>query len=226
MIEQVLNIETTQARRLTLHSLLYLPADYEARPSEQFPLILFLHGSGERGDNLEQVKKHGLPKKLESGWECPFCIVAPQCPADSIWVYQLEALSVLLDSVSSQYRVDPGRVYLTGLSLGGTGTWYMAGAFPKRFAAIAPICGHNTGRSHCELFKHIPAWIFHGAKDPLIPVDEARQMEAALQSLGAEVRLTIYPDAAHDSWTPAYDDPDLYRWFLRHTVMRSTEPPR
>jgi predicted peptidase len=216
MIEEALALETKEMKRLALKYLLFSPIDNQDRSTDLFPLILFLHGSGERGNHLEDVKKIGLPKKLQSWPDCPFIVVVPQCPADSVWAYQLDALKALLDSVIASYQFDVSRIYLTGMSLGGTGTWYLAGAFPTYFAAISPICGHNTGRSQCALFSHIPVWIFHGAKDLLIPVAESQHMEAALKSLDADVRLTVYPDADHDAWTLAYDEPELYLWFLRH----------
>ena len=221
MIERIASFETTFNKQIALNYLLYLPADYEAQASTEFPLILFLHGAGERGSDLENVKRLGLPGKLQNWTDCPFIVIAPQCPSDSVWVYHLDALRALLDSVIADFRVDVDRVYLTGMSLGGTGAWYLAGAFPDYFAALAPICGHNTGRSHCTLFSHLPVWLFHGAKDIVVPVSESQSMAAALRSLDANVRLTVYPDAGHDAWTPTYDDPELYAWFLQHRRARS-----
>lgn len=206
----------TISKSVALKYLLFLPAAYHQQPETAFPTILFLHGSGERGDDLELVKKYGLAKRLENWPECPFIVVSPQCPADSGWGFQLDALNALLDSVIVGSRVDTARLYLTGLSLGGAGTWEMAIASPMRFAAIAPICGRGTSRSLINNLKDIPIWVFHGAQDPIVLVSESERMVAALQEIGADVRLTVYPDADHDSWTRTYDDPELYQWFLQH----------
>jgi predicted peptidase len=180
-------------------------------------MILFLHGSGECGDNLELVKKYGLAKRLESWPECPFIVVSPQCPLGSVWLYQLDALNALLDRIIADYRVDKTRIYLTGLSLGGMGTWEMATAFPSRFAAIAPICGRGTSRILIDNLKELPTWVFHGALDTVVPVSESERMVTAMHEIGANARLTVYPDADHDSWTRTYDNPELYEWLLQHS---------
>ncbi len=216
MIEHSLSFDTTIQKRLGLKYLVFLPTRYESG-AERFPLILFLHGTGERGDDLARVKQAGLPKRLDGWSDCPFIVVAPQCPADSIWTFQLDALSALLELVIDTYRIDARRIYLTGLSLGGNGTWYLATALPSRFAAIAPVCGRGTSQSVVHLLKDTPAWVFHGAQDQVVPVQESERMVQALREAGAEVRLTVYPDAAHDSWTRTYDTPELYDWFLRHS---------
>ncbi len=195
---------------------LWLPADYETNPAAAYPLIMFLHGSGERGTDLTLIHKHGLTRQLQSWPECPFIVLAPQCPLDSIWVFELDALDSLLDAVLARYRVDATRVYMTGLSLGGTGTWHMAMKYPQRFAAIAPICGHNPGASLITPLKDIPIWVFHGAKDAVIPVSDSQTIVARLQAAGADARFTIYPEADHNAWTPTYANPELFAWFLQH----------
>lgn len=216
MPQQNLAYTATISKVVGLKYLLFLPATYDQQPDQSFPLILFLHGSGECGDDLELVKKYGLAKRLESWPECPFIVVSPQCPAGSVWLYQLDALNALLDHIMASYRVDTARTYLTGLSLGGMGTWEMATAFPTRFAAIAPICGRGTSRILIENLKEIPTWVFHGALDTVVPVAESERMVTALEEIGGEVRLTVYPDTDHDSWTRTYDNPELYQWFLQH----------
>jgi poly(3-hydroxybutyrate) depolymerase len=137
--EQMLEKQITT--NISLRYLLYLPESYSRQKGQKWPLLLFLHGAGERGNDLNLVKKHGPPKLMEQGKEFPFIVVAPQCPSESWWTEELDALAALLDEVQSRYAVDPDRVYLTGLSMGGFGTWTLACRYPERFAAIAPICG-------------------------------------------------------------------------------------
>jgi predicted peptidase len=198
-----------------LDYLLYLPPGYDSDPAQRFPLILFLHGSGERGSDLERLKLHGIPQKLENGLELPFIVVSPQCPADSHWTLHVEALNTLLDNIVARYRVDEDRLYLTGLSMGGAGAWMLAGAYPERFAAVAPICARIVPLPLPRL-KHLPIWAFHGDADEVVPVSEAQRTADGLNAIGGNVRLTIYPGVGHDSWSQTYSNPELYEWFLRY----------
>ena len=192
--------------------LLFLPKQHGTR-SERCPLILFLHGAGERGDDLESVKVHGLPKILERRKDFPFMVVSPQCPEDGWW--SSEVLNALLDEVMSRYAADEDRIYVTGLSMGGYGTWSLAVEYPHRLAAIAPICGGGIPALACRI-KDLPVWAFHGAKDDVVPLRESESMVNSLKECGGNVSFTVYPDADHDSWTPTYDNPALYAWFLKH----------
>jgi predicted peptidase len=192
--------------------LLYLPPDYEAASS--WPLLLFLHGVGERGRDLDRLEAHGVPRVLARGDRLPFVTVSPQCPSGSYWSSEL--LAALLGEVSAEVRVDPDRVYGTGLSMGGYGLWALALDRPFLFAAIAPVCGGGDPR-RAGLLRRVPVWAFHGARDPVVPVGASRRMVEALQRCGGEARLTVYPDAGHDAWTETYDNPELYEWFLTHT---------
>ena len=198
---------------VTSRYLLSLPADYNKQPKKKWPLVLFLHGAGERGDNLELVKVHGPPKLIEQGQQFPFIVVAPQCPADAWW--QPEKLAALLDDVERRYRVDKRRIYVTGISMGGFGTWLLALSCPRRFAAIAPICGGGHWWA-VPCIKHLPVWVFHGKKDRVIPFERSAEMVAALRKYGGKVKFTVYPKAEHDSWTVTYENLELYRWLLRH----------
>jgi predicted peptidase len=211
--EQMFQKEIT--RTVSLRYLLYLPKGYGENKEQKWPLILFLHGAGERGNDLELVKKHGPPKLIGQGREFPFIIVSPQCPIDSWWTEMLDGLVALLDEVQSKYAVDPDRVYLTGLSMGGFGTWALGCRHPERFAAIAPICGGGEWFLATRL-KNVPVWAFHGAKDPVVPLRESTEMVDALKRAGGDVQLTVYPEAQHDSWTETYNNPKLYEWFLNH----------
>jgi predicted peptidase len=196
--------------RVTLDYLLYLPEDYEQR--EAWPLMLFLHGAGERGDDLELVKRHGPPKLVETNEGFPFILVSPQCKPDRWW--EPVELTALVDEIVAKHRVDEDRIYVTGLSMGGFGTWSLAAHAPARFAAIVPICGGGE-RYWAKRLKHLPVWVFHGAQDRVIPVERSREMVDALNQHGGNAKLTIYPEAGHDAWTDTYDNPELYEWLLQ-----------
>ncbi|MEZ4668964.1 MAG: alpha/beta fold hydrolase [Anaerolineae bacterium] len=201
-----------------LNYLLHLPPDYAQSHAKKWPIILFLHGMGERGnepDHLERLKKHGLPRMLESRGDFPFIVVSPQCPGESWWPYEVHALNAFLDDIVERYPVDLSRIYLTGLSMGGFGTWGLAAMYPHRFAAIAPICGGGIPAMAAAL-KDLPIWAFHGALDEIVPLSNSEKMVDALRALGANVRFTVYPDLMHDSWTVTYDNPELYSWFMEN----------
>ncbi len=190
--------------------LLYLPEGYGAGEKE-WPLVVFLHGAGERGDSLALVAIHGPPKLVREGRAFPFILVSPQAPEGERW--SVEYLSALLDEVESAYRVDENRIYLTGLSMGGFGTWAWVAEEPERFAAVAPIAGGGEPWAACAA-KAVPTWAFHGAQDSVVPVERSREMVEALEACGGDIRYTEYPDATHDSWTATYDNPALYDWLL------------
>lgn len=205
--------------QVTLDYLLYLPPDYAQKPA--WPLMLYLHGAGERGDNLERVKTHGPPKLIAAGKQFPFIVVSPQCPKDRRWE-PLE-LSALVDEITEKYKVDKDRIYVSGLSMGGFGTWALAGHSPDRFAALAPICGGGDPQ-FARWISHIPVWVFHGAKDPVVPVSRSESMVEALKKKGGNPKLTVYPEAGHDSWTQAYNDPELYTWLLQQRRAPKKKP--
>jgi len=196
--------------KVTLSYLLYLPKDYAEK--DAWPLLLFLHGAGERGDNLDRVKIHGPPKLIAGGKEFPFIVVSPQCPGNQWW--QPHELTALLDEIVEKYKVDRDRVYVTGLSMGGFGTWSLAGFTPDRFAALVPICGGGDALVARRL-AHVSVWVFHGAKDPVVPLAASERIVEALKKAKCEVKFTVYPEAGHDSWTEAYNDPELYDWLLK-----------
>ena len=202
--------ELDRTIKVTMKYLIYLPKDYEQK--ESWPLMLFLHGSGERGDNLDLVKKHGPPKLIDAGKQFPFIVVSPQCPNGQSW--EPFKLTALLDEITEKYKVDQDRIYLTGLSMGGFGTWALAAHTPNRFAAIVPICGGGDP-SRAKRIAHIPTWVFHGGKDPTVPIENSKKMVEALKKAGGDPKFTIYPDAGHDSWTQAYNTPELYEWLLQ-----------
>ena len=209
-------------RELDVKFLLYLPKEHAAKPKKKWPLIMFLHGAGERGDNLDRVKVHGPPKLVEQGKAMEFIIVSPQCPRETIWNDEL--LITLLNDVVKRHHADETRLYLTGLSMGGYGTWSLGLTHCDRFAAIAPICGggdfikaYNAGGAKGKALRTLGIWAFHGAKDTVVPLAESERMVTSIKKFGHPgPKLTVYPEARHDSWTKTYANPELYKWFLQH----------
>lgn len=197
--------------RYPLDYLVYEPEGYSARGSQRWPLMLFLHGSGERGSDLDAVKRHGPPKRIEEGRKFPCIVVAPQCPDNSWW--DAIALEALLQEITAHYRVDPARICLTGLSMGGFGTWDLAARNPQRYAAIVPVCGRGEPLFATQLAK-LPIWAFHGAKDSVVPLRYSQDVIDAIRAIGGNARLTIYPEADHDSWTDTYANDAVYEWML------------
>jgi len=208
------NFEKEIKLTLSANYLLYLPKEYD-QSNDEFPLVLFLHGAGERGTDIEKVKVHGLPRLINERKDFPFIVVSPQCPDNMFW--NTDLLAALLDEIEANYKVDKNRMYVTGLSMGGHGTWSLAIAQPNRFAAIAPICGWSNPTMACTI-KNIPTWVFHGAKDMVVPLSASEQMVEKLKSCNADVKFTIYPEANHDSWTETYNNDELYNWFLQHKL--------
>lgn len=191
----------------------YLPEAYETQPDKKWPLIVFLHGSGERGDNLEALKKHGPPKLIAAGHHFEAVVVSPQVPQQQIWNPQ--GVKALTDHLIQTLRIDADRVYLTGLSMGGFGTWETAMEYPDTYAAIIPICGGAGVRwVMADRIKHLPVWIFHGEKDTAVEPAFAKTMYDALKKIDGDVKLTLYPEAGHDSWTATYDNPEVWQWLF------------
>ena len=210
------SFEKTMTKTMSCRYLLFLPEGY-GQKQQKWPLVMYLHGAGERGDNLELIKCNGLPKLVEQNKKFKFIIVVPQCPQGQWWTAKMDTLMALLDDIESNYDVDRDRVYLTGLSMGGFASWAMGCHYPERFAAIAPICGGGD-RFFVESMKDVPVWAFHGAKDDVVPVERSKEMVDAVNAAGGNAKLTVYPEAGHDSWTQTYDNPALYEWFLSHRI--------
>lgn len=204
-----------RAVTLKLDYLLYLPQEY-GTSRKDWPLLIFLHGLGERGPDIDKVKMHGPPKRIEQGQQFPFIVVSPQCPEGSWWPYETDKVLALLDEVTKTYHVDKSRVYLTGLSMGGFGTWAVASVAPNRFAAIAPVCGGGV-RFLAANLKNVPVWAFHGGADSAVPVERSQEMVYAVNEAGGYAKLTVYPNVGHDSWTQTYNNDELYQWFLSHS---------
>lgn len=197
--------------------LIYLPENYDTSLNTKYPLILFLHGGGESGNDIEKVKIHGIPKLIEEGQKFPFVILSPLNPnKKKFWNNAI--LISLIDSITSKYSIDTNRIYATGMSRGGLGVWNLAMEFPDKFAAIAPVCG-ATILPYAPWLKNLPIWIFHGQLDKTIPIDESIGIYEYLLKLGADVKLTTFKDVEHNAWDSTYSNPELYKWFLSRKKM-------
>lgn len=183
---------------------------------EKLPLIVFLHGAGERGDGtteLEKVKVHGLTKYLSEGVEYPAIILAPQCPQGVVWSNLIFALKELIDSIIEEYNVDITRVSITGLSMGGFGTWEMGISYPELFSAMAPICGGGMSW-RCGRLKDVPIWAFHGDADNLVPLNNSVEMVDAVNKAGGNAKLTVFHNVGHNSWVEAYTTTNVVEWLI------------
>lgn len=212
------SFEGQVTKTVKIDYLVYLPEAATKKTDAKFPAILFLHGAGERGTNLWMVAKHGPPKIVQNKPDFEFIVISPQCPPNRWW--ETETLLSLIEEAKAKYPIDPDRLYLTGLSMGGFGSWTLAMARPDLFAAMAPVCGGGNPADVAKL-KDMPIWVFHGAKDPVVPLKSSEDMVKALKAVGNEAKFTIYPNAEHDSWTETYDNPELFKWFLSHTRKKS-----
>lgn len=190
----------------------YLPKNMAA--NEKYPLVLFLHGAGERGDDPDSAASHGFLKYVrEEGREYPFICIAPQCPQAKYWGCYTESLLAFLDEIVQTLPVDPKRVYLTGLSMGGTGTWMLAMAAPEKFAALVPVCGSGIYWYGCSM-THVPIYMFHGDCDDIVPMNESVNMLFAVNSAGGNAKLEIYHGVGHNVYDYAYADDKMVNWML------------
>ena len=196
----------------------YLPKDYDE--TKKYPLVFFLHGAGERGEDLDVACRHGYMKHVrESGAEYPFIFVAPQCPDGKYWACYTESLLAFLDYVCESLPIDLDRVYLTGLSMGGTGTWMLAMAAPERFAAIAPICGSGI-YWYGGILKDIPVMVYHGDCDETVPIHDSMEMVRSVNKRGGNAQIKVLHGVGHDAWEQAYAGDALYTWLLSHTLCK------
>ena len=194
--------------------LLFTPTGYHAGHRRRWPLLIFLHGSGERGSDLALVRTHGPPRLAEQQPDYPFILISPQLEADGDW--NIARLAATLARVRAQLSVDPARIYVTGLSRGGHATWAWAAAHPRLFAAAAPVAGRGDLATACALTA-LPIWAFHGERDSVVPASGSASMVERITACGGhQARLTLYPDVGHDSWTRTYADPQFNQWLLSH----------
>lgn len=220
----------------TLPYRILYPENYDK--AKKYPLVLFLHGGGERGNDNEKQLVHGVKTLLvpENRAQFPCIVIAPQCPEDTYWAsvkfertkypleldfnysYDitkgLELAIALTKNIIQKEAVDKSRVYITGLSMGGMGTFEAVYRFPKLFATAAPVCGGGDVEAYGKKQAHVPFWLFHGDEDGVIAVDNSRAMHARLKELGADVKYTEYPGVNHNSWENAYAEPELLPWMF------------
>ena len=192
-----------------------LPADY-TETEKDYPLVIFLHGSGECGNGtteLDRVAIHGYPRYAEEGKEYPFILISPQLPEGKYWGAYIESLNLFLDHLIDTLRVDTARIYLTGLSNGGTGTWLWGQANADRFAALIPVCGAGICWAAREMLN-IPVWAFHGDCDGAIDCQESVRMVSAINRMGGDAKITLYPGTGHGCWIYTYVDEGLMNWML------------
>lgn len=207
---------------------------------KKWPVILFLHGAGERGDDGLIQTEVGIGAAIRRGrTRFPAIVVMPQCRKDGWWADSPmgDVAMAALEQAQEEFHGDANRIYLTGLSMGGYGTWYLAGKYPGRFAAIVPVCGGvllpdkartqspDDNSPYVEAAKKVgktPVWIFHGGDDPVVPVTESRRMNEAMKALGGEVHYTEYPGVDHNSWDKAYAEPELLPWMLSKTTRANS----
>jgi predicted peptidase len=213
----------------TLPYRLMKPVNYD--PAIKYPLVLFLHGAGERGTDNEKQMVHGVAQfaSNENREKHPCFLIAPQCPENSKWAdvdWAADAHTIpekiseparltieLLESIADEYSIDKKRIYITGLSMGGYGTWDLIARYPDLSAAAVPICGGADDATAAKI-KHIPIWVFHGAKDGTVKPERSRHIVAALEKAGGKPKYTEYPNVGHDSWNQAYRDPELFKWLF------------
>jgi len=218
----IINKKLRRNARFTMcfHHVLRLPQDY--REDHRYPLILFLHGAGTRGDDLGMLENNPFFKITEAYEDFPFLVAAPQCRANETWFDRFETLTAFAEHLALRHDVDPDRVYLMGASMGGYGTWQLAMSRPDLFAAIVPICGGgmywNAGR-----LKDVPVWAFHGAKDSAVFAEESVKMVDAVNRCGGNAKLTVYPENGHNAWSDTYSNPEVFAWLLQHRNKNSGE---
>lgn len=211
-----------------MNYLLFLPSSYGKDPQYKWPLIMFFHGAGGIGDNVNIIKNDGIPYIVEQNPDFPFVALSPQIPNpyQYTWVWNepalYEVMTALLDNIIANYAVDVNRVYLTGASLGGRWVWGMAIAHPEKYAAIAPVCGAVSYPSQACALKDVPVWAFHGAKDTDVSIWTTDVMVDAIKACGGDVKYTVYPDLGHDIWRVTYTNQELYDWFLSHSLQKET----
>ena len=237
---------TTELDGRTYTWQVFVPAAVSSGEETSPAVILFLHGAGQTGSDGVRQTEIGLPAVLRERPDFPALVVMPQTPRGAWWgTPEIERMALAaLDAAVAEFGGDPERTYLTGLSLGGYGTWALAYRHPERFAALVPVCGGITTRrtripvpdwhpsaTHPEdpwaetarVVADIPVWLFHGGEDRRVPTEESRRMVAALEAAGAQPKYTEYPGVGHDSWVPAYREEGLYEWLFS---QRRSDPAR
>jgi acetyl esterase/lipase len=220
---------------------IYLPEEFRRDEHKPWPIILFLHGRGERGSEGMYQTQNGLPLAVRVHPErWPFIIVMPQCIFPNFWTdpLMLDMAMAALDQEVAEFHSDPARTYLTGISMGGYGAWELAKQYPRRWTAIAIASGgpfwsyaperwkmvNTLPAEYARVIGRTPIWMFHGSEDNVVPARESELMYNAFKATGGNVRLWIYQGLHHDSWARAYNEPQLPKWLLSHRLGAVPEP--
>jgi predicted peptidase len=210
--QQTRRLQREIPHKVDIQYLVFLPKEYD-KSTNQWPLILYLHGGSPRGEDISQMKRWGLTGKVEADPNFPFIVVSPQCHNGEIWT-DMEALAAILDEVASNHRVDPDRVYVTGHSMGGRGALYAAFKMPNRFAAVVSLAPVFPITAWSGKLAKLPLWLFHGANDQFTPLKEVEELVHATEMAGGHPQLTALPDRDHYI-LDVYDRPDLYKWLAQ-----------
>lgn len=198
--------------------LTYLPKQYDLSGKKQWPLIIYLHGKSACGNDLDKVKRYGLPFFTDRGMQLDAIAVAPQCPEGKNWTTE-DWFTPFMNELAEKYRIDTTRIYLTGMSLGGFGTWDLAIKYPHKFAAIAPLCGGGRPQQVCVI-KDVPIWVIHGDQDEQVPISRSEEMVDALKKCGGNPKFTVLKGYPHDIHR-TYGDENLYKWMLQFSLHKS-----
>ena len=195
--------------------LLYLPENYDSTREKKWPLIIYLHGKSASGSDLNNLKRYGIPFFIDRGMKFKAIVVSPQCPSGKDWTTE-NWFEPFYNEITWRYHIDTCRIYLTGMSMGGFGAWYLAIKYPHRFAAVVPLCGGGRPQLVCAM-KNVPAWVFHGNKDEQVPIQRSEEMVQALKKCGGSPKFTVLKGQKHDIHR-IYADEQIYRWMYRHKI--------
>jgi len=209
--------ETTVNIPVKFNYSLYIPDEYNNTDS-LFSIVLYLHGVGERGTDLNKLELNGIPELISKGKDFPFLTLAPQCPEFGWWSRPeyVEALANLTKEIIRKYRIDERRVYMSGLSMGGYGTLALAKAYPQLFSAIIPICGGMDNHEDIERLGNMPIWLFHGDMDKVHPLEYSTVIYDLLKPINKDIKLTVYEGVGHNSWDKTYANDKIYQWLISH----------
>lgn len=192
--------------------LIYVPDTYKSEEND-FPLIIYLHGKSHRGNDLDKLKGYGLPYLISKGHKYNFIIASPQCPDTTYWS-SVNWFDALYNELTEKYRIDKDRVFVTGISLGGYGTWQAAMDHPDKIAAIVPMCGGCADSAEICRIKDIPVWAFHGTKDEIVKIIETEDLVNRLKACNGKVRFTKIENAGHDI-TNTFENQEIYDWLIK-----------
>lgn len=207
--------ETSKPSKKPVYNyLVYVPESYGSDKNKNWPLIIYLHGKSAGGNNLNKVKSYGLPFFIDRGLKLDAIVICPQCPSGKNWTTD-NWFTPLYNELLEKYTIDTTRIYLTGMSMGGFGTWDLGIKYPNRFAILMPLCGGGKPHEVCAI-KNVPTWVFHGSEDTRVPIRRSDEMVKALRNCGGNPKYTVLKGKGHDIHRQ-YADPELYQWMMQYT---------